>query len=32
LFDILQKACLKNNITWDDALLAQIKALLGIVA
>lgn len=31
LFVVLEKVCAKNNITWDEALLSQLKAILGIV-
>lgn len=31
LFEILKKVCAKNNVTWDEALLEQLKVILGLV-
>ena len=31
LFVILEKVCSKNNVTWDEALISQLKVVLGLV-
>lgn len=31
LFAILEKACAKNSVHWDEALLGQFKVLLGVI-
>lgn len=31
LFVILEKQCAKNSVTWDEALIAQLKVILGLV-
>lgn len=31
LFVILEKQCAKNNVTWDEALISQLKVILGLV-
>lgn len=31
LFVILEKVCAKNNVTWDEALISQLKVVLGLV-
>lgn len=31
IFVILEKACAKNDRVWDEALIAQVKMILGMV-
>ena len=31
LFVILEKVCAKNNVSWDEALITQLKVILGLV-